>query len=484
MKGQVVKKYIERYWRKATKEDSVKDQMMDARFRAAVVSESEYVEDSAKGLVMDWMLGATAAGCDWVYGKLYGWDRETNLWSSEDACGWDEAEVYDAPDPGEGYELIDISTEKPMKGDECFSAVTSQWRARHFEGEPFDDTVFYRRKIVSSATSESVATPSVCEQILSVRVSVDGKDVFVRALLPSDEINSGDIRFKDGVWERAYAAVGLLQSNANHQYYREVRQLQLQQLVQHPISRRDDGQWLYGGAPIEDGLYALIDADGKYLCWTGMTLPSFEKDFMQGNTLRELAQLDPRNFEFTKLRKVETYYPGDPRPRPDHKAVMKIHPVQELPNGEGLMYRGEPIKDTAYAVIDERGKYLCWPNGDMAHFGVEFQQAFTPSQLMKVNMDVLKSVRLVPLVPEETKRPAAKKKAGKVVPYEWSDEAFIFGREYRRKFSPTSHYRVWSTELVDGRFFINDMDAEGFLDTFVWMDGAPCGKAVEEKIED
>lgn len=163
---------------------------------------------------------------------------------------------------------------------------------------------------------------------------------------------------------------------------------------------------------------------------------------------------------------------------------MKIHPIQELPNGEGLMYRGEPIKDTAYAVINERGKYLCWPNGDMAHFGVVFRQAFTPSQLQKVNMEMLRSARLVPVVPEETKSPAAKSKAEKVIPYEWSDEARIFGREHYRKSSPASHYRVWSTELVDCRLFINGMDAEGFLDTFVWMDGAPCGKITEEEIED
>jgi hypothetical protein len=465
VKGQVMKKYIERYWRGATREDTIKEPPMVARFRNL--------------------------GTDWAISRLYSWDRERNLWCSEDGHCRSEAEVYDAPDPGEGYELVDpteawrlIEVDEGTAREQGLEFSFGQEWTSIKEDLPFGNDAFYRRKIVQSPTSESVATPAACEQILSVRVSVDGKDVFVRPLLPSEDINSGDIRFEDGVWEKAYTAVGLLQSNADHQYYREVRQLQLQQVVQNPISRRDDGQWLYGGVPIDDGLYAVIDADGKYLCWTGMTLPSFGNDFIQGNTLRELAQLDPRNFEFTKLRKVEAYYPGDPRPRPDHKAVMKIHPVERLPNGEGMTYRGEPIKDTAYAVINERGKYLCWPDGDMAHFEVEFRQAFTPRQLQKVNMEMLRSVRLVPVVPEEMKCPAAQRKAGKVVPYEWSDEALIFGREYRRKFSPTSHYRVWATELVDGRFFINEMDAEGFLDTFVWMDGAPCGKAVEEKMED
>lgn len=275
-----MKKFIERYWRKATLKDIADGPFPDARFR-------------------------NLATAPWDYGKLVGFHHGTNRPYGTDEDWYNEAEVYDAPYAGEGYESFE-----PLHGPlelnvDTWNAMLDKWVPAIKCDKRFDRTRIYRRKIIADQVSHEIIQPNFDEQ--NVTVNVDGKTVVVRPLLPSDEINSGDICFVDGAWKRTYPVVGLLQSNADHQYYREVRQLLLQQVAQHPTAHRDDGQWLYGGAPIEEGLYAVIDADGKYLCWTGMVLPSFEKDFIQGNTLRELAKLDPRNFEFTKLRKVVTY---------------------------------------------------------------------------------------------------------------------------------------------------------------------------------
>lgn len=67
-------KYVEKYWRKAKPEDSVKDPPMRARFR-----------DNKNH--------------DWEYGDLCNWDRNGGgyPWVDEIGDGYIEAEVYDAP---------------------------------------------------------------------------------------------------------------------------------------------------------------------------------------------------------------------------------------------------------------------------------------------------------------------------------------------------------------------------------------------------
>lgn len=69
------RKFVDKYWRKAKPEDSVKDPPMVARFR-----------DNKNH--------------DWVFGDLCNWDRNGDEypWVDEVGDGYKEAEVYDAPE--------------------------------------------------------------------------------------------------------------------------------------------------------------------------------------------------------------------------------------------------------------------------------------------------------------------------------------------------------------------------------------------------
>ena len=113
--------YIERYWRDARPEDAIKEPPMVARFRHEVWD-------------------------DWEYDYLVGWDRtDDDKWrgnmNSSSIC-----QVYDAPDPGEGWRLIDVDKEQPQEGDEVFSKIVNWWivRARI---APFEKNFTYRRRI-------------------------------------------------------------------------------------------------------------------------------------------------------------------------------------------------------------------------------------------------------------------------------------------------------------------------------------------------
>ena len=117
--------YIERYWRDATPADAIKEPPMVARFRN---------EDAE----------------DWEYDLLVGWDRTDQChWRSE-LDSFEQCQVYDAPDPGEGWRLIDPDNEKPRIGDEVFSR--GQWTKR----SPPEIIAFgngiYRRRITPAVT--------------------------------------------------------------------------------------------------------------------------------------------------------------------------------------------------------------------------------------------------------------------------------------------------------------------------------------------
>ena len=117
--------YIERYWRDARPEDAIKEPPMVARFRD---------EPDQK----------------WVVSCLYGIDTRRGYWFSEgNAQGctiWWHCQVYDAPEPGEGWRLIDVDKEQPQEGDEVFSKIVNWWivRARI---APFEKNFIYRRRI-------------------------------------------------------------------------------------------------------------------------------------------------------------------------------------------------------------------------------------------------------------------------------------------------------------------------------------------------
>jgi len=115
-----VTNYIERYWRDAKPADAIKEPPMVARFR---------YEDAE----------------DWEYDLLVGWDRTDQChWRSE-LDAFEHCQVYDAPDPGEGWRLIDPEKESPEEGDEFFEH--GYWKTRRAKTDPFAKTFYYRRRI-------------------------------------------------------------------------------------------------------------------------------------------------------------------------------------------------------------------------------------------------------------------------------------------------------------------------------------------------
>ena len=85
--------YIERYWRDAKPEDAIKEPPMVARFR------DEHYKD-------------------WVIDKLIYWDRSETPWHRDDGFCYERCQVYDTPDPGEGWRLIDTDSDTKRHGDE------------------------------------------------------------------------------------------------------------------------------------------------------------------------------------------------------------------------------------------------------------------------------------------------------------------------------------------------------------------------------
>jgi len=119
-------KYIERYWRDATPEDAIKDPPMVARFRDKPLE-------------------------DWVVNLLRGIDRAEGYWFSDgNAQGgriWWHCQVYDAPDPGEGWRLIDAESETKQEGDE-YLRTDGTWRMA--DSAPFCHRDIFRRRITSA----------------------------------------------------------------------------------------------------------------------------------------------------------------------------------------------------------------------------------------------------------------------------------------------------------------------------------------------
>lgn len=120
--------YIERYWRDARLEDAIKRPPMVARFRDN--NDDQWIEDF-----------------------LCGVDTENNFWFSKGDIPhvfWKFCQVYDAPDPGEGWRLIDTEIEKGEVGDE-FLTQSGVWlpECRH---NGFEHGVPYRRRITPAVT--------------------------------------------------------------------------------------------------------------------------------------------------------------------------------------------------------------------------------------------------------------------------------------------------------------------------------------------
>lgn len=119
--------YIERYWRDAKPEDAIRTPPMVARF---------------------WSTGDGWKNED----KLYGVDRSSKdyRWKG-DGVQSEFCQVYDAPDPGEGWRLIDTDKETPQFGDEYYDR-NGQWVLRSLPSLRWTGQDIYRRRITPTVT--------------------------------------------------------------------------------------------------------------------------------------------------------------------------------------------------------------------------------------------------------------------------------------------------------------------------------------------
>lgn len=118
---EVSMEYIERYWRDATPADAIKEPPMVARFR-----DINY---------------------PWKINTLRGVRQGAEFpWFSESKGSFQQCQVYDAPDPGEGWRLVDVEKETPKEGDQ-YLVHPSQWIDRGDCHGCFKDDKFYRRRI-------------------------------------------------------------------------------------------------------------------------------------------------------------------------------------------------------------------------------------------------------------------------------------------------------------------------------------------------
>lgn len=120
-------KRLERYWRKAEASDIAKGPFPVARFRNGPVQ-------------------------TWKPGRLVGFCHKGVQKYLSDENWFTEAEVYYAPDVGDGYEPIDPGHEKPQPGDEYWSVSESRWCFRFKPDAEFEPAAFYRRKIKPTPT--------------------------------------------------------------------------------------------------------------------------------------------------------------------------------------------------------------------------------------------------------------------------------------------------------------------------------------------
>lgn len=118
--------YIERYWRDATPVDAIKEPPMVARFRDRDTD--------------DWK----------TLRALSGFNREGEFRWSSGMYFWSFCQVYDAPDPGEGYELIDTTKTTKQPGDQYFADHGGWYDAGMNLG--FRDNLTYRRRITPAVT--------------------------------------------------------------------------------------------------------------------------------------------------------------------------------------------------------------------------------------------------------------------------------------------------------------------------------------------
>ena len=120
--------YIERYWRDAKPEDAIKEPPMVARF--------------GNGKDMYHLC------------KLHGIRKDRNgrsIWYANGGSLYTHCQVYDVPDPGDGWRLIDPDNDEPEDGDEYYDS-DGEWVLRSMPLSAWTGKDIYRRRITPAVT--------------------------------------------------------------------------------------------------------------------------------------------------------------------------------------------------------------------------------------------------------------------------------------------------------------------------------------------
>lgn len=122
--------FIERYWRDAKPEDALRDPPLLARFR----------DDEL-------------ASWSWESLTLIGYCRKTRIdwrhlggpWLDTDGDGWACCQVYDVPDPGDGWRLIDVEKESHECEKQHWHPGQKRWIDVGLSDEFYGDLIYRRR---------------------------------------------------------------------------------------------------------------------------------------------------------------------------------------------------------------------------------------------------------------------------------------------------------------------------------------------------
>ena len=362
-------KYIEQFWRAATPEDAIKEPPMVARFR----------QDEEP-----WVHTAQLLGYDRA--RLFKWS--CSMGDNLTRC-FRHCEVYDAPDPGEGYELIDTAAQKRMPSDERWRPDLQRWISCDDCYCPFEPGYFYRRKIESAPVQED--TGSANKPILCPFVRLAGREGMFFPLKGGELIQIGDVYHHerdpgyvcDIAEGLSYAGLHVREVDACLKFYRPVQANECEpaavteakaepvKFVAHPIQLDDSGVWRFKSTPIQDRSYAVLNEQGHYLQWLAGQRPEYQPEFRQAFTPMQLLQVSVRELGTNiRLRAVE--------PVDIDKLKQEIRQNLQPKAVERFKSLGQAYEDTARLKVAVSLLGLIEP---ITHAGVE-QKAWAKNAMM------------------------------------------------------------------------------------------------------
>lgn len=280
-----------------------------------------------------------SASEQWTIGTLQGYRTIRYKWCMDSDIGiWAaDCEVYDAPDPGEGYELIDTAAQKRMPSDEQWRPDLQRWISCDDCYCPdFETGKIYRRKIEPTAVKEGTGNANKSSLCPFVRLA-ERQGLFF-PLSGGELIQIGDVYhherdpgyvcdIADGL---SYAGLHVREVDACLKFYRPVQANECEptavteakaepimaevkvavdepvKFVAHPIQLDGNGVWRFKSTPIQDRSYAVLNEHGHYLQWKDDSIPEYQPEFRQAFTPMQLLQVSVRELGSNiRLRAVE-----------------------------------------------------------------------------------------------------------------------------------------------------------------------------------